>query len=238
MTLLRRIGSRARNGLPALAATLPLVLLWPSVRHTIEARMLLHMLVEFPMLFAAGWAMQDLCLRRPAMQRLARGMVLIDWRGWSGATLATIVAIAWMLPTLLDLALLDPMVAAAKYASWWIAGWMLAGSLRRMDPELLLFLVGNIAWMMASAGMLYIDAPARLCVNYLQDDQRQTGIALVLLAVVLGALALRQLVQPSAAQPPARGIALVPNDHPCGPEHATRVELIHQSFRWRPDRRR
>ena len=120
--------------------------------------------------------------------------------GWCGATRARIVTVAWMLPTLLDLALLDPMVAAAKYASWWIVGWMLAGSLRRMDPELQLLLVGNIAWMMASAGMLYIDAPARLCVNDLQDGQRQTGIALVLLALVLGALALRQLVQPGAAR--------------------------------------
>ncbi|MEO7941052.1 MAG: hypothetical protein ABIR55_20710 [Burkholderiaceae bacterium] len=204
MTARQKAWSLPHHALPPLAAGLPLLLLWPALRHTIEARMLLHMLVEFPLLFAAGWAVQYLCLRRPAMQPLARSMVLVDWRGWSGATLATIVTVTWMLPTLLDLALLDPMVAAAKYASWWIAGWMLAGSLRRMDPELLLFLVGNIAWMMASAGMLYIDAPARLCVNYLQDDQRQTGIALVLLAVVLGALALRQLVQKEAA-PPAEG---------------------------------
>lgn len=201
MSMLRRSGSRARHGAPVLLAIVPLVLLWPALRQTVEARMSLHMLVEFPLLLAAGWAMQRLCLRRPAMQRLASGLVLLDWRGWTGATLASVVTVAWMLPTLLDLALLDPVVAAAKYASWWITGWVLAGSLRRMDPELLLFLAGNIAWMMASAGMLYLDAPARLCVNYLQDDQRQTGIALVLLAIVLGALALRQLVRQGATAP-------------------------------------
>lgn len=185
---------------PVVLAMLPLLLLWPALRHTVEARMLLHMLVEFPLLLAAGWATQRLCLRRPVLRQLAAGMALIDWRGWSGAALASIVAAAWMLPTLLDLALLDPMVAAAKYTSWWITGWVLAGSLRRMDPELLLFLAGNIAWMMASAGMLYLDAPARLCVNYLQDDQRQTGIGLVLVAVVLGAAALRQLLRPAVTQ--------------------------------------
>lgn len=201
MSMLRRSGSRARHDAPALLAIVPLVLLWPALRQTVEARMSLHMLVEFPLLLAAGWAMQRLCLRRVAMQRLASGLVLLDWRGWTGATLASVVTVAWMLPTLLDLALLDPVVAAAKYASWWITGWVLAGSLRRMDPELLLFLAGNIAWMMASAGMLYLDAPARLCVNYLQDDQRQTGIALVLLAIVLGALALRQLVRQGATAP-------------------------------------
>lgn len=172
-----------------------MLLLWPALRHTVEARMLLHMLVEFPLLLASGWAVQHLGTRLPALQRLSHAMVSIDWRGWTGATLASIVAAAWMLPTLLDLALLDPGIATAKYASWWLAGWVLAGSLRRMDPEVLLFLAGNVAWMMASAGLLYIDAPARLCVNYLQNDQRQTGMALVLVAVSLGALALRKLVQ-------------------------------------------
>ncbi len=207
MTDSHRTWPRLRHVASLVLAALPLVLLWPALRQTIEARMLLHMLIEFPLLLAAGWAMQHLCLRRPAMRRLARGLVLIDWRGWTGAALTSVVTAAWMLPTLLDMALLDPLVAAAKYASWWIAGWVLAGSLRRMDPELLLFLVGNIAWMMASAGMLYLDAPARLCVNYLHDDQRQTGIGLVILAVVLAVAALRQVLQPVVSNPagkPAR----------------------------------
>ncbi|HJV62459.1 MAG TPA: hypothetical protein VJ743_16045, partial [Albitalea sp.] len=79
------------------------------------------------------------------------------------------------------------------------AGAVLAGSVRRMDPEVLLFFVGNLAWMSASAGMLYLDAPLRLCVNYLVDDQRQAGIGLVLLAVVLGALAVRRALMPRPA---------------------------------------
>ena len=202
MSQRHRNRSPLRGAAPVVLATLPLLLLWPTLRHTIEARMLLHMLVEFPLLLAAGWATQRLSLHHPAMQRLAHRLVLIDWHGWSGATWASLVTAAWMVPTLLDLTLLEPWLAAAKYASWWITGWVLAGSLRRMDPELLLFLAGNIAWMMASAGMLYIDAPARLCVNYLQDDQRQTGIGLVVLALGLGIVALRQLLR-SASMPSA-----------------------------------
>ncbi len=60
------------------------------------------------------------------------------------------------------------------------------------------FLAGNLGWMTASAGMLYIDAPVRLCVNYLQDDQRQTGIALVLLALALGTVGLRRVMSRAA----------------------------------------
>lgn len=180
-------------------AVLPLALLWPALRQTVEARMLLHMLLEFPALFASGWALRRIVRRHAAMRRWSRPVVLFDWRGWCGATLASIVTAAWMLPSLLDLALLMPALAAIKYASWWITGWVLAGSLRRMDPEVLLFLVGNLAWMMGSAGMLYIDAPARLCVNYLQDDQRQTGIALILMAIALGTMALRRAMRPAAS---------------------------------------
>ena len=179
-------------------AALPLALFWPALRHTVEARMLLHML-EFVALLASGWALQGIALRHPALQRLAGLLSLLDWRGWCGAVLTSVVAACWMLPTLLDLALLNPALAAAKYASWWLTGWVLAGSLRRMDPEVLLFFVGNLAWMVCSAGMLYLDAPARLCVNYLQDDQQQTGMALIATALVLGGLAWRQMLRPVAA---------------------------------------
>ena len=197
MNGLQQHGRVLRRAASGLLAALPLALLWPVLRHTVEARMLLHML-EFVVLLVSGWVLQHLSLHHPAGRWLAGACAMLDWRGWCGAALASIVAAAWMLPILLDLALLVPALAAAKYASWWITGWVLAGSLRRMDPEVLLFFAGNLAWMMCSAGMLYLDAPARLCINYLQDDQRQTGLALMLLAIVLGALALRQAMQPGA----------------------------------------
>lgn len=172
----------------ALLAALPLLLLWPALRQTVEGRMSLHMLLEFPLLFAAGWALQRL-------EPHAAWVQWLDWRGWTGATLTSLVAASWMLPSLLDLSLMSPSLATAKYVSWWLAGWLLADSWRRLDPEVLLFLVGNIAWMTATAGMLYLDTPQQLCVNYLQDDQRHAGIGLVLLAIGLGATAIRRAMQ-------------------------------------------
>lgn len=193
---MRRPASRLpRLGGLALAA-LPLVLLWPMLRHTMESRMSLHMLAEFPMLFSAGWAAQRLC--RARARRLIERLGILNWRGWTGATWATAVALVWMLPSTLDAALLSPGLGAAKIASWWLAGWLLSDSWRRMDAEVLLFFVGNLAWMMASAGLLYIDAPLRLCVNYLEEDQRHAGIGLVLLAASLGALAVRRAMSPVA----------------------------------------
>lgn len=173
-------------------AVLPLALLWPPLRHGVESRMSLHMLAEFPVLFIAGWSACRLCLGRLPARRWLRLQRLLDWRGWTGAVLTSGVALAWMVPSALDAALLWPAAAAVKIGSWWLAGWLLADSWRRMDTEVLLFFVGNLAWMAATAGLLYTDAPARLCVNYLQDDQRHAGTGLVLLSVLLGALAWRR----------------------------------------------
>lgn len=173
-------------------ALLPLLLLWPALRHAVESRMLLHMLLEWPLLFAAGWAAHGL-LARPWMQALRA----LDWHGWNGATFVSCVAVFWMLPSAIDAALLDPAMAAAKYSSWWLAGAVMAGSWRRLDAEVLLFFVGNLAWMTATAGMLYLDTPARLCVSYLIDDQRWTGTGLIVLALALGWVALRRVLRPA-----------------------------------------
>lgn len=186
-----------------LLAVLPLILLWPMARHRIESEMLLHMLLEFPALFAAGWAAR-VSLLPAATRRLPRSckaMAVLDWGGLTSASLVTCVMMFWMIPAALDATLLVPWVAAAKYASWWLAGVMLAGSWRRMAPELLLFFVGNLSWTSATAGMLYMDTTSRLCANYLTDDQSNTGTGLVLLALVLGALALRQMMRLGGAAP-------------------------------------
>ncbi len=176
-----------------LLALLPLLLLWPALRHAVESRMLTHMLLEWPLLFAAGWAAHGLLGAR--MPRLARGLNVLDWRGWSSATFVSCVAIFWMLPSAIDAALLLAPMAAAKYLGWWLAGAAMASGWRRMDPELLLFFVGNLAWMTATAGMLYLDTPARLCVSYLLDDQRWTGTGLIVLALGLGWVAVRRAMR-------------------------------------------
>lgn len=201
-------GHPSRRVWQLVLVVLPLVLLWPPLRHTVESRMSLHMMAEFPALFIAGWSASRLCLHRLPTRRWLRLQRLLDWRGCTGAVLTSGAALVWMLPSALDAALLWPTAVAFKIASWWLAGWLLADGWRRMDTEVFFFFVGNLAWMAATAGLLYIDAPARLCVNYLQNDQRHAGIGLVLLAFLLGGLALLRclgcepeyLVRPLGAQ--------------------------------------
>ena len=173
----------------------PLCLLWPTVRYVIESRMSLHMLLEFPLLFASGWVAMGWGRGVPTVRRAMAPLAVFDWHGWTGATLASCVAAFWMLPLALDATLMSDAVAIAKYTSWWLTGFTLARSWYRMAPEVVLFFVGNLSWMAASAGMLYLQTPARLCVNYLIDDQQRTGLGLIGLALLLGGLALRKALQ-------------------------------------------
>jgi hypothetical protein len=169
-------------------ALFPLLLFIADVRHAVESRMLLHMMFEFPLLMASGWASHQVVARvEPASA--VRALAFIDWQGWTGATFALGMAMAWMIPSALDAALLSATVATIKFASWWLIGVVLAGSWHRWSPELLLFVAGNLTWMMATAGALYMDAPQRLCASYLLNEQRHTGIALIAAALAIGVLA-------------------------------------------------
>lgn len=178
--------------LPLIIAVLPLALAVPAVRHFVESRMSLHMLVEFPALMASGWALHLCICRVSAFAFVSRWLELGDHRGWTGATITTVVSIAWMIPSAIDASLLSDTAATLKYGSWLLAGFVLANGWRRMDSETVLFFIGNLAWMLATAGLLFIEAPAQLCVNYLENDQRHAGIGLVGLAVAIVAVALRR----------------------------------------------
>lgn len=191
--------NRRLHRLPAIVLALaapPLVA--PPLRHLLEASMALHMLVEFPLLLAAGWAAASL---RP---RVVDGTSRWDAEGLSSALLVLVTTAFWMLPVALDLALLSPWIALAKALNWLAAGAVLARALPRWRPELRLFVLFNLAWMMATAGLLYREAESRLCVNYLVDQQWWAGTGLLALAVVLGALAIRLAMDDAGDGPVAQ----------------------------------
>lgn len=193
------------RALRLMLAAQPLLLLWPALRHFVESSMALHMLLEFPLLFAAGWVARGL-LWQQAPDRSSW-----DWRGLAGSSLLLAVSAFWMIPAALDLALLDGRVAAAKYLSWWLAGAAMAGSWHRLDAVIVLFVGGNLIWMMAAAGLIYQSSLERLCVNYLQNEQAWTGAGLIACSVALGGTLLWRFVGSGRARPGslAMGMLLV-----------------------------
>lgn len=183
-----------RFGLVGLAALVFLCL--PDVRGWLESRMSLHMAVELPLLFIAGWLIAS------AATLPGTRFEKFDDGGLFAATWASCVLAFWMVPAALDLAVLEPDRALMKYGTWALAGCMVGMAQPRITPVLAAFFLGNAGWMTATAGLLYLDAEQQLCVNYLVDDQQATGYALMAWGVALGGLSLAVL-RPLLIQPRA-----------------------------------
>jgi hypothetical protein len=165
------------------------VLLLPPVKHALDASMTTQMLVQIPLLIIAGYLSRD---------ALPKGMLLeiAKWnhRGISGLLLASITAMLWMLPRLLDAAIVDPVTVAAKFISLpLLVGLPLGLSWPRMG-----FIVRGVFLLEVIAtffrlGWLYLISPVRLCSNYLLGDQQRLGeymlaIGAAILAGVVGQL--------------------------------------------------
>ena len=169
-----------RRSAPA-AALLFLALALPPVRHALEASMTAQMLVQLPLLAAVGYL---LGLRLPV--RVAASLVHWNHRGVTGFVLASLASAYWMLPRLLDASVTEPAIAAAKFLSVpLLVGLALAQSWPRSSFVVRgVFLIELIATLFR-LGWLYLASPARLCSNYLIDDQQRLGQILIAAGAIL-----------------------------------------------------
>ncbi len=166
------------NALLALATIAACAL--PPLRGWLEADMARHMLVQFPLLVAAG------ALLAASLPHRVRGRIAaFNAHGLAGFALFLLVTAFWMIPRALDEALLSSGIEVAKFASLIAAGAALPLSWQAAPPVVQAFFVGNWAWMSAAVGLLYTDAPARLCNFYLLDQQTVAGRGLVVLALLV-----------------------------------------------------
>ena len=196
----------ARSLLAALALLAVIALIAsPPARNFLEASMVRHMLLQYPLLMLCGAGLAGGLLAAPLTRRPALQLQLSNWNAHGIAGLfGTALALAvLMIPRVLDLALLQTWVAFAKmaallacgaaiYRSWRPAGWLVQG-----------FFLGQVLPMMAVVGSLYESSPTRVCNAYLLGDQMLLGQWLAwiaaAIALVWGAALVQFLVQKSAA---------------------------------------
>jgi hypothetical protein len=186
----------------ALAATV-LVGIAMLARSPLEARMTSHMFVQLPMLLVAG-----VLLVRP---RLGGAVATDLLAAVAGLVLASGIVTTWMIPRALDLAVEHTLVDAAKAGSLLLAGAAGAWAWHRAPAMVRVFALGNMAWMTATTGLLYLDAPVRVCTSYGRDDQRQTGIALVAFTVLAGAVGLWRVPERSVPSERTPSLLTGPN---------------------------
>lgn len=195
--------TRPRMATAALAVLAVLAL--PPLRLALEAGMTTHMLVQFPLLALCG-AMLAHALPARWRARCDR------WNayGVSGLLASALVLAVLMIPRVLDLALVDTRVEAAK----WLALLLCGAALRiSWQPAGLLvqgFFLGNVLPMTVVAGHLFQDTPVRLCNAYLLDDQVRLGQWLVGLAACIAAAWFAQVFRAMMRQGGAAAIVTTP----------------------------
>lgn len=176
-------------------------LLTPPLRAALESSMVLHMLVQLPLLalvgvvWARAWAGAPLSSLRGRvlawLQQYNRG-------GVTGLVLASFTMLLWMLPRWLDAARMDPAVDLIKFLSVPLAfGAALALSWPRCPPiaRAVIHLEGIATLLRFGWG--YLAADQRLCLVYLQDDQQRVGVLLLCVAAAWAiAVAWRPLFGP------------------------------------------
>lgn len=165
-----------------------------GLREFLESRMSFHMLLEYPLLIAIGWCYASILLRTKYGYRFHSTLAYIDWQGLFGMTFSLMVGVVWMIPAMLDFAIMQESFAIAKYFSLFAVGFLLNSSWFRMSDEMSSFLIGNVSWMGITAGILYFDYPIQLCVNYQQQDQILTGAGLIAYSVAIGLLLLYKII--------------------------------------------
>ncbi len=163
--------------LTVLAASLSV----PPLRSLIEQSMVWHMLVQMPLLVAAG-----ACAAFAWPQALGARWARLNRYGLTGFMLAQCITAYWMVPALVDRAVVMPSVDAGKLATLWLAGVALRQGWVHAPVAVQLFFVGYGLPMMAWLGFYLATTPVRLCNAYSLESQLRTGQGLVLLAVVLG----------------------------------------------------
>jgi len=172
--------------LPLIAGGLWLVLATPFARAWLESTMVLHMLVQLPLLAAIGF-----CIGA-AWQRLARNSVATHVRDWlqsfnaggvTGLIAASFVMVLWMLPRCLDLARLDLAVDALKFVSVPAAGLAVALSWPRLPVIARAVVHLEVIATFFRFGWGYLATEERLCLTYLAGDQQRAGELLLWLGL-------------------------------------------------------
>lgn len=147
-------------------------------RHGLEADPVLHVLVQLPLLALSG----ALMVRGLGADRfrpsppVSNALILV----------AVFAILFWMLPRYIDEALVDPLVALAKFLSLPVlVGVPLAIAWSGGHPFLRGFLKANALSMLGILAFLYTHAPVRICNSYLIADQERLGAGFLLAAFAL-----------------------------------------------------
>ncbi|MFD1038863.1 hypothetical protein ACFQ3N_10750 [Virgibacillus byunsanensis] len=166
-----------------------LILIIPPVVSFLESMMILHMLVQLPLLILSGWLIGKVMITKYKS-------LFNKWNkdGVPGIMLVVFITIYWMLPRSLDEALTITVVELFKFVSLpLLVGISLRDSWGKLQSLGKSFIYLNYLSMFGFMAWLYIDTPIQICNNYLEIQQRVLGWGFLVLTAAM-ALYIIQMV--------------------------------------------
>ncbi|SFD96559.1 hypothetical protein SAMN05216238_106187 [Lentibacillus persicus] len=158
-----------------------MLLILPPVRHAMESVMIVHMLVQIPLLIVSGWLMAGYF-----QVKVERFFNKWNGNGAAGIILVVMITIYWMVPRTLDEALVSGHIELFKFLSLpFLTGVVLRDSWRKINPVIKSFIMFNYISMFGLLAWIYIDAPVRVCNSYLETDQTILGWGFLVITVGL-----------------------------------------------------
>ncbi len=158
-----------------------LFLLLPAVRHFLESSMTALAFVQSPLFVLLG-----LLIGRLSAPTVKQQLDLWNSAGIPGVVLAGFTLGFWMIPLWIDLAIEDPWIGILRYFSLVaLVGVPLAWSWPLLGTVGKAFVRTKFLIMLLCIGSLYLIFPARLCNNFLLEDQQILGCGFIFLAALL-----------------------------------------------------
>lgn len=169
------------KALSLILALTGLALSLPPLRMLIEQSMVWHMLVQMPLLVAAG-----ACAAWAWPQALGGRWWRLNRYGLTGFMLAQCITAYWMVPALVDRAVVLPSADALKLATLWLAGVALRQAWVQAPMAVQLFFVGYGLPMLAWLGFYLASTELRVCNAYSLESQWRAGQGMLAMAGVFG----------------------------------------------------
>jgi|SRR5699024_3333838 len=147
-----------------------IIMIFPITAHYMEKIMVVHMLVQLPLLIFVGWLLGAAVIRK-----LPSFFFRWNQTGIPGMVLVVFITTYWMFPRAMDEALSLWYVELFKFISLPLVGILLKDSWGKIKTIGKSFVFLNYLSMFGLMGWLYVDSPIQLCNNYLEIEQQVLG---------------------------------------------------------------
>ncbi|MFB4167850.1 hypothetical protein [Virgibacillus sp. JSM 102003] len=155
------------------------LLIIPPIRNVMESVMVIHMLVQIPLLIISGWLLAGYF-----QSKFSSFFLKWNHNGVPGIILVVLFVAYWMIPRTLDEALNMWNIELFKFVSLpFLVGVALKDSWKKLASLGKSFIIFNFIPMFGLMAWLYIDAPVRLCNNYLEVEQKTLGWGFLIITI-------------------------------------------------------